>query len=294
MAQTLPDPESVLHDVQPTPVLRRAAEPDSLDQLPRPRRTLRRTLPACGCWVVEIVAHEGARSSRSGPPAGQRLPPPSPPSSCACGPSPGARRTGPRRTRRRCPPARARSRRVGSAVAAYASLPTAPAARPCKPPDGSKGFSFKHLFRYELRFRAESPSTRLSFCRRSRFFSVRLTVSWLVSQLHNLPGQRPQRPVGVPLLPLVQGDDLGFRLAASSAPAASASVPAPDLLRRNSGERPSSSDTKTPPQVGSPVGVGLQKGRDEPSRCRSCGSFRGGSRVPRPSAVLLVHGIAFP
>ena len=63
----------------------------------------------------------------------------------------------------------------------------------------------------------------------------------------------------------------GFRLAVSSAPAASASVPATDLLRRNSGERPSSSDTKTPPQVGPrrSVGVGLQKGRDEPFRCCS-------------------------
>ena len=46
-------------------------------------------------------------------------------------------------------------------------------------------------------------------------FSVRLTVSWLVPQLHNLPGQQPQRPVGVLLseAALVQGDDLGFRLA---------------------------------------------------------------------------------
>ena len=90
-------------------------------------------------------------------------------------------------------------------------------------------------------------STGLSFCRRSRFFSVRLTVSWLVPQLHNLPGQQPQRPVGVPLSPLVQGDDPGFRLAVSSAPAGPLPFQSPtffDEIPANDRLRP----TRKPPR----------------------------------------------
>ena len=60
------------------------------------------------------------------------------------------------------------------------------------------------------------------------------------------PASSRNDQLAYPLPPPVQGDDPGFRFAISSAPAASASVPERDLPRRNSGERPASSDTKTP------------------------------------------------
>ena len=86
-------------------------------------------------------------------------------------------------------------------------------------------FLFQALVPPRTPHRFRAPSTGLSFCRRSRILASASPFRGLSP--NSATCQQSQRPVGVPLPPLVQGDDPGFRLAVFSAPAASASVPAP-------------------------------------------------------------------
>ena len=119
-------------------------------------------------------------------------------------------------------------------------------------------------------------------------------------QLHNLPGQQPQRPVGVPFrrLPLVHGDDPGFRLAVEDLRHWRRLAPLPfqsplktffDQVPANALDRlrPTRKRLRDLP-VGPcrSVGVGFQKdlGAADPLATAPCGLFRGRSRVPRPSA----------
>ena len=69
MAQALPGSELVLRDVQPAPVLRRAAARLTKSRARAGRfveRSRRAGVQVCRCAGVEVVAHQGARSPRSG------------------------------------------------------------------------------------------------------------------------------------------------------------------------------------------------------------------------------------